>query len=85
MIMNDTFANLEKEFEEANEKFEALLNVDIEENEYEKLNMLKELQKAKLIAEAALQNGQFSVEFDDGSELDQTIMVAFQKITCYYI
>eukprot|EP00943_MAST-04B_sp_MAST-4B-sp1_P002078 g2078.t1 len=81
--MNNTFASLEKEFEEANKKFEALLNVDIEENEYEKLNMLKQLQKAKLIAEAALQNGKFSVQFDDGSELDQTIMVALNALELY--
>ena len=66
MNMNDTFAGLENEFQEANEKFDVLLSMPInDDDDKEEMNLLHNLQKAKFIAEAAIENGKSEVEFSD--------------------
>ena len=83
--MNDTFAGLENEFQEANEKFDVLLSMPInDDDDKEEMNLLHNLQKAKFIAEAAIENGKSEVEFsDDDATIDEAVILALNALELY--
>ena len=83
--MNDTFAGLENEFQEANEKFDVLLSMPInDDDDKEETNLLHNLQKAKFIAEAAIENGKSEVEFsDDDATIDEAVILALNALELY--